>query len=51
MPNYIYIYIYIKYMTCKQKVCRKHYFKMSQSSFVCAQLNGSKYREWLNISI
>ena len=26
-------------------------FKMSQSLFVCTQLNGFKYRKWLNNSI
>ena len=46
MPNpvhiYIYIYIYI-YMICKRIVYKWHYFKTSQNSFVCVQLNGSEY--------
>ena len=37
-------------MICKQIVWRKH-FKMSQSWFDCAQLNGFKYSKWLNSSI
>ena len=48
MPNTIFSQTHV-YMICKQIVFKHHYFKMSQSSFMCTQLNGLKncYLTWI----